>query len=184
MDGIAPGIIAITSFFLAIICLYRDLDIFLFFILLSGFNFGFLVHNFHPARIYLGDNGSLSQGYLVAVLIIEMNWGFKDVSFQLLAPVMLMAYPILDTSYVCFSRILNSRKPWIGDTNHTSHKIMKLGHSIRKSSLVVYFLTTIFCITGLALSFNDNLYPKLLLLVNILIIIIFVNKLNKVAFQK
>lgn len=108
---------------------------------------GFLVHNCPPAKIFMGDTGSLPLGFLCASLslpgIANHNWGQTEISGWatmglLLACVMLMAVPVLDTALVAITRIWSSRNPAQGGRDHTSHRLARLLASEQRS--LAFFL--------------------------------------------
>ena len=184
MDGIFPGVVTINSFFLFIFSyLIDDLQMALVFLLFFAINLGILFYNFPPASIYMGDNGSLLQGFLISTLLIKMNWQFGEVNYKLFVPVFFLGYTIFDTSYVTICRVLNGRKPWIGDINHSSHKLIKLGYSFRQSALIVYFFTTFFCISGILIYFNNFTAALLVISLNVAVISIYIRNLNQVKFN-
>jgi len=183
MDGITPGVIAIICSFISYVCFHIESELIIFFIALSGLNLGFLYYNFNPAKIYLGDNGSLVQGYLIAVLLLEIEWGFDDISIKLFAPVLLLGYTIVDTTYVTVIRTMNGNKPWIGDTNHTTHKLVKLGFSVKQTSVIVYSLTMFYCSSGILLFILDIYYGYFILFLNIIVTFYYFYTLGKVKFN-
>jgi len=184
MDGVSPGFLTINTFFLFYFSFINNLDLASSFLVLFGLNLGFLFYNFPPAKIYLGDNGSLTQGFILSILMIEMDWNFDGINIKLFAPVFLMGYPILDTTYVVLSRTLNNRRPWIGDTNHTSHKLLKMGYSNRLSVLIIYIITIIFCLSGVLIYTLNEFFGSLIFFANVLLIMFFLYKLNSIKFEK
>lgn len=131
MDGLAAGVVAIGSGWLFVMAatngqfLVSSLLVSLF-----GATLGFLRYNFHPARIYLGDAGSLFLGFLLAVAGIRL--GFDDpVRFTWLIPVVALGVPILDTSFVTVTRLRRGVSPFSGGRDHISHRLVALGMSVR-----------------------------------------------------
>jgi UDP-GlcNAc:undecaprenyl-phosphate GlcNAc-1-phosphate transferase len=112
--------------------------------LLIGAAAGFLVHNFPPARIFMGDAGSLVLGYLLAVVSILTTYyrgGPSGVYYGVFAPVVLLAVPLYDTFSVLTLRIHERRNPMVGDTRHFSHRLLRRGMSPRKAVLTIYLAT-------------------------------------------
>ena len=114
---------------------------------IAGSCAGFLVHNLPPARIFMGDTGSLPLGFLCAGLtlpgLVNDHWGRAETTGWagtglLLACAMLMAVPVLDTALVAITRIWSSRDPMQGGKDHTSHRLARLLSSERRS--LVFFL--------------------------------------------
>lgn len=110
---------------------------------------GFLVHNRPPARIFMGDTGSLPLGFLCAGLslpgVANDHWGRPEMTGWagiglLMACAMLMAVPVLDTALVAITRIWNSRSPMQGGRDHSSHRLARLLASERRSLAFFVFL--------------------------------------------
>ena len=142
MDGLAAGIAAIAS--LTIFAIATTNDQFLVAGLavgLAGCAVGFLRHNFHPARIYMGDGGSLFIGFLVAYLGIKLQFqGGRLLSA--LVPVLVCSMAIFDTTLVTISRLAAGRSPFLGGQDHVSHRLVRLGLSVPFSVTAVYFGAT------------------------------------------
>ena len=127
MDGLAAGITAIAS--LTIFAIATDNGQFLVAGLavgLAGCAAGFLRHNFHPARIYMGDGGALFLGFLVAYLGIKLRFeGGRLVSAVM--PILVCSVAIFDTTLVTISRLATRRSPFQGGQDHVSHRMVRLG---------------------------------------------------------
>jgi UDP-GlcNAc:undecaprenyl-phosphate/decaprenyl-phosphate GlcNAc-1-phosphate transferase len=115
---------------------------------LLGALLGFLPHNFAPARIFLGDTGSLFIGYTLALLALE---GYKRVSLiTFLAPLLALAVPILDTA-LSIARRVRSRSPiFSADRLHMHHRLLDAEGSPRAAVLQFYFVTAAFCLIALS----------------------------------
>lgn len=146
VDGLAGGVGLIASLTFAF-WFYQtgDLPLALLALGLAGSLLGFLVFNFSPAKIFMGDSGSLIIGvvlYVLAVKMIEFN------EAQLIhvirgpsKPVMAMAilcYPLVDTLRVFTIRVLKGRSPFSADRNHIHHKLLSLGFSHKKTVIILY----------------------------------------------
>ena len=101
---------------------------------------GFLPWNFPHARAFLGDAGSHLVGYLLAVMAILPHFYTKQEPHQLavLAPLLVLAIPLLDLAQVSLFRTLNQKPFWIGDTNHLSHRLVRAGLSRTQAVLVLW----------------------------------------------
>ena len=106
LDGLAGGIAAIYFLMIGIIAIIFNstgLDMILSFIML-GATLGFLIHNFYPASIFMGDSGSLFLGYIISIISLL---GYKNVTFtSLIVPIFLLAIPIMDTLFAIIRRLL------------------------------------------------------------------------------
>lgn len=154
LDGLATGvsIIALTTsavtgyFFLNVTNTFVSIMMFT----LVAALIGFLPYNFHPARIYLGDTGSLFIGFMMSVFSL---YGLKNATFiTIIIPVIIMGVPITDTVYAILRRWLNNKPISQADKHHLHHRLMQMGLSHRQTVLVIYGIALIF-------SFISLLYP-------------------------
>ena len=121
---------------------------------LAGCALGFLRHNFHPARIYMGDGGALFLGFLVAYLGIKLRFdGSRSVTF--LVPVIVCSVAILDTTLVTISRLATGRSPFEGGRDHVSHRLVKLGLPVRVAVASTYFAAASIGVLALVVSRVD-----------------------------
>lgn len=154
MDGLAAGVSAISALAMGAFCLGRgDLSTAQMACALAGGATGFLIYNFNPARIFMGDCGSMFLGFSLAGLALDgTQRSAPNLVLALLIPVAVLAIPIFDTTLVSISRILNGRSVSQGGRDHSSHRLVALGLSERGAVLVFYALTALF--GGLALAAN------------------------------
>ena len=140
MDGLAAGISVISSIFIAAIFIINgQAALAAIPILLGGAVLGFLVFNFSPATIFMGDCGSMFLGFVLAATALLSEYGrFSNLTAVLLTPVLIMAIPIFDTCVVVVSRILSGRPISQGGRDHTSHRIVALGTSERRAVIMLY----------------------------------------------
>lgn len=139
MDGLAGGIVAIAGVGLAISALPENSAAAIVAGAAAGAALGFLVHNFPPARVFMGDSGSLLCGYLLAAAaLLHTASGAANVSLAVFAPLALLALPIFDTALVTTSRRLVGRPISQGGRDHTSHRLAALGLSDRGVVLLLY----------------------------------------------
>ena len=139
MDGLAAGIAAIAS--LTIFAIATTNGQFLVAGLavgLAGCTVGFLRHNFHPARIYMGDGGSLFIGFLIAYLGIKLRFQGERL-LSALIPMLVCSVAIFDTSLVTISRLATGRSPFIGGQDHVSHRLVRLGLPVPVAVGTIYF---------------------------------------------
>ncbi len=109
----------------------------------AGSLLGFLPHNFKPARIFLGDNGSLFIGYMAAAFAMLCKYQVPDATYvTLLIPVLMFGVPIYDTMSVIVVRLSRGVAPWKGDRNHFAHRLVKMGMSDRVAVVFSYFIAT------------------------------------------
>jgi UDP-GlcNAc:undecaprenyl-phosphate GlcNAc-1-phosphate transferase len=105
--------------------------------IVCGATLGFLWHNYHPAKIFMGDSGALALGFLLAAMAVEGV--LKTAATVALAgPLLVMAVPILDTSFVVLKRLKYGRRPWAADHNHFYHRFMRIGFSQRRTAAYLH----------------------------------------------
>ncbi|HUG86516.1 MAG TPA: MraY family glycosyltransferase [Euzebya sp.] len=163
MDGLSAGIATIGAASLAVIAAFNGQ--FLVGALaaaLAGCAVGFLRHNFHPARIYMGDAGSLFLGFVLAVLAIKLRF---DAPRQITAfvPLVVMALPILDTTLVTITRLLHRRNPLAGGRDHLSHRLVFVGLSVPQAVKSLYVVAVALGWLGLIVSRLDVVTAYLIL---------------------
>ncbi|WP_346207861.1 MraY family glycosyltransferase [Caldifermentibacillus hisashii] len=152
LDGLASGVstIALCSI-LAMAFLDGHLFVIFLCVALIGSNLGFLIHNFHPAKIYMGDTGSLFLGYSIAV--ISILGLFKKVTLLgFIIPVIVLALPIFDTLFAIIRRARNGEKIMKPDKKHIHHQLLSVGLSHRQTVFVMYGISLIFGILAIVFS--------------------------------
>lgn len=151
VDGLAAGIAAIsgtTLFFIAL--LKGQTDMALLSITLIGTALGFLRHNFHPARIFMGDAGATFLGFVLAS--IAVSGAFKSATLiSVLIPVLALGVPIMDAVYVIFRRMKERRPIYVADKGHTFHYLMKSGLSQKQTVTFLYLLGICFSLASIVI---------------------------------
>lgn len=139
MNGLSVGIAAIAAVFFGIISyLNGQAAVSVISFALSGAAFGFLKHNFPRANIFMGDSGSLVLGYLLAALALLGTWKSDVLTTSLMIPVLILGYPIFDTTLVSIIRTIEGRSIFQGGKDHSSHRLALLGLKRYRTVLVVY----------------------------------------------
>ena len=141
MDGLAAGIAAIASFSLALNFAANGFTTELLLVsALIGTLAGFLIFNFNPASIFMGDCGSMFIGFLLSgvVLLNQVGGRSRGIVAILAVPILILFVPIFDTTFVTVLRKLWGRKASQGGRDHTSHRLVALGLSERKAVLMLY----------------------------------------------
>jgi len=144
LDGLAAGVsvIGFSSLLVMAIIDYRIVVVYLA-IILIGSSAGFLYHNFYPAKIFMGDTGSMFLGYGMAILSILGL--FKNVALlSFIIPIIVIAVPVFDTIYAIIRRLANSRGIAMADKEHLHYQLMKMGYTHREAVLVIYAFSIFF----------------------------------------
>ncbi len=160
MDGLSAGISTIIALIIGSISVIDgDMQTALLSFVLAGATLGFLRYNFNPAKIFMGDSGSLFLGFVLSFLALSVQKNLNDTSIYIvmILPLALMVIPILDTSLVTIKRLISGRKIYMGGKDHTSHRLVAMGLSERKAVLLLYAIGLLWGITTVFLSsFKDS----------------------------
>ncbi|MBM4434401.1 MAG: hypothetical protein FJ028_04705 [Chloroflexi bacterium] len=147
MDGLAAGVAAIAAGVLVFMAPTEPAWIRLLAAATAGGCVGFLLHNFPPARVYMGDAGSMVLGFVLAALgLLLTNAAASNVALAVLGPLLVLGLPIFDTMLVTLARRIEGRPVSSGGRDHTSHRLVAHGLSERATVIVLYAIAA-----GLAL---------------------------------
>lgn len=149
MDGIVAGVVGIAALAMAAgAAALGAFDVAVLALCLSGACAGFLCFNFHPARIFMGDCGSLFLGFTISALaLVGSHRLASNLVAALLVPVAVLAIPIFDTTLVTIARVRAGRPVSQGGRDHTAHRLVALGLSERGVALLLYGSTALLCAT-------------------------------------
>lgn len=178
-DGLAAGItfIASTAFFAIA---YQTGQVYFAFlnVALAGSCLGFLVFNFHPARIFLGDAGSSFLGFSLASLAVMGEWAENEPIVALSIPLLILAVPIFDIVYITISRMLQGKvsnfREWIEyvGKDHLHHRLSNMGFSHRQTVVFIYLVCSVFAIAALVLKKATVAQSVLLVSQGVMILVI------------
>ena len=151
MDGLAAGITGIVAFFLFLSAVKGGNVVVAFLALaLAGSALGFLPFNFYPAKIFMGDSGSMFMGLVLSAIAIEGYMKSRTV-IAMIVPVIAMSVPIIDTSLAIIRRIARRRHIFHADREHVHHRLLMGGRSQRQVVLSLYFLSACFGLIAFSL---------------------------------
>ncbi len=149
MDGLAGGVSLITALFLSYFFFQGgEILLLVLTLALAGSILGFLVFNFPPAKIFMGDSGSLFLGFTLSILAIARQPKASNVFAVLGVPTLLFLLPILDTTLVTITRVLRGQSPVQGGRDHTSHRLIAFGLNERQALFVMYGVALLSGLTG------------------------------------
>jgi UDP-GlcNAc:undecaprenyl-phosphate GlcNAc-1-phosphate transferase len=161
LDGLATGYAALVFSALSILGYLNGSDnVMVLSFVCAGACYGFLFFNYHPAKIFMGDCGSMMFGYILSILTLSS--GLENVTVNILTPFFLLAFPLIDLFTTILRRIINAktsekgisylgaiRRTFEADGNHIHHRLLKLGFSQRKITAMIYAFTIASCGLGL-----------------------------------
>ena len=151
-DGGAAGTVAVITFFTFFIAYDRQqVLVSALAVVTAGATAGFLIWNRHPAKIYMGDAGSLFLGIIISVLTIRLSPGVVPTYKSVAIPVLLMAIPILDTTVAVISRLYRGISPFQGGRDHLSHRLMRIGFQRKSTAISLWSLAAFYAALALAL---------------------------------
>lgn len=185
LDGLASGISAIFFTTIMIICFFLGrtvgLDYTLTLIML-GSTLGFLIHNFYPAKIFLGDSGSQFLGFIISIISLL---GFKGtILTSVFIPLLILAVPILDTLFAILRRFIHHQKVSEADKLHLHHQLLGMKFSHRDTVLIIYAVNVLFAIVSIFYILGEqvNIYIRIgVYFILIGLVFWFVNKTNIVT---
>jgi UDP-GlcNAc:undecaprenyl-phosphate/decaprenyl-phosphate GlcNAc-1-phosphate transferase len=138
MDSLAAGIVAIAAGSFALLAIsFGRVGAAALAAIVCGATLAFLRHNYHPATIFMGDTGALALGFLLAAVAVEGVLK-TAATISLVAPFLVLAVPLLDTSFVVLKRLKYRRPPWGADQNHFYHRFLRIGFSQRKTAAYLH----------------------------------------------
>lgn len=182
MDGLASGLIIIISLtFLSIAVINRDSFSMFILIALIGAHLGFLKYNYPPAKVYMGDAGSLFSGFLLAAVAININYTPIERPVALFAPILALSLPIYDTIFLTIMRIRKKIPIFSKSNDHIALRLLTVGCSVRKSLWAMYFFGIFLAISALIITFSST-YAGLMMTVVVFLIFILVS--TRVAVLK
>lgn len=142
LDGLATGISAIVCFALLLIALYlHNFFTAIILIILAGSALGFLKYNFHPAKIFLGDSGSMFLGLILAATILIKSQYKSAAAVVLLAPLTALSIPIYDTFMAILRRSIKKDSIFVADKKHLHHRLLEFGLTQKQIVFAIYLIT-------------------------------------------
>ena len=158
MDGLCAGVATVAALSLAVLYAGYDTTAFSVALIIAGSCGAFLVYNFNPASIFMGDCGSLVIGFSIAVLSLyhgEFTAGNRLSAFAV--PLLVLMVPFLDTTLVTIIRLLSGRKASTGGRDHTSHRLVLMGLSEKRAVMFLYGIGAVSGIAGIIVSHSDSM---------------------------
>ena len=180
LDGLAGGISCIYFLTIGIISFFQNSSglgfelSFIITLIMLGSTGGFLVHNFNPAKIFMGDSGSMFLGFIISIITIL---GFKSTLMSsIIIPMFILVVPILDTFFAIIRRKLKGESVIVPDKSHIHHQLLRRNYSVRKTVLIIYLITALFSTASIIYIIVDNKIGYIIYGFLMIIFIIFVMK--------
>ena len=189
LDGLAAGVSTISAVAFFVFSYHLAQDGFtgsaspptLLAAALAGTCVGFLPHNFFPARIFMGDSGSMLVGLMLAAAattsttttdsqVFNGALGSLAIFLPLIVPASVLALPFVDLLLAVIRRVARGRSPFAPDKQHLHHRLLEIGHSHRRAVLLLYFWSAVVAFAGVGVSFAGSQWLVLWLLVSLVVV--------------
>jgi len=158
-DGLCGGVSLITTlYFLIAVALKTDVGLLILFMALFGAIFSFLLLNFPPAKIFLGNSGSHFLGFFFGAMSMYIDYATLRNSYFLAFPLFILAYPMIDTFFIIFVRLKKRIMPLMKSNDHIFLRLLSSGWSERKALLRIFLLTLLWGMCGVFLYFGMNIF--------------------------
>jgi UDP-GlcNAc:undecaprenyl-phosphate GlcNAc-1-phosphate transferase len=199
LDGLAAGIVAVAAgaFFVYAYVLSVELGLeratlaTLVSVVLVGMGLGFLPNNLFPARIFMGDTGSMLLGLLLAAATITLSGQvdpsalsrgvFLPTLLPLILPFAVMALPLADLGLAVIRRTRAGRNPFAPDKRHLHHRLLEMGHSQRRAVALMYAWTALIAGSALAVAFFPLIYAGVATAIGVVIMVFLVTRTYAVS---
>ncbi|SHJ85723.1 glycosyltransferase family 4 protein [Tepidibacter formicigenes] len=163
LDGLAAGVSAISAITISFVAYISGQEISgILLLALAGGALGFLPYNFNPAKIFMGDTGSLFLGYILSVIAIE--GAIKSAAALAIAiPILALGLPIFDTTFAIVRRKLNGKPIMQADKGHLHHRLLNKGLSQKQTVLILYAISLFLGLSAVLIS-ESSLFEAVLIL--------------------
>lgn len=184
MDGVAGSSAFVASVAFSLLAYWnRDFQVLLLVLILNGALLGFLLFNFPPARVYLGNSGSHFLGFILAAIALIISYAPMERKIALLSPILLLGFPVFDTGFLILMRIAKKRPPFKKSNDHLVLRFLKLGYSKERALSTMLYLNLFFAFCGLMISKASNLWGSVLVGVVILTSLALTIKMQKIPIH-
>ncbi len=152
LDGLAAGVSTIAAVTILLVALQQNfLVVAILTAALAGSALGFLQHNFNPAKIFMGDTGSMFLGYMLAAISI-LGAVKSAATIALIVPIVALGLPILDTAFAIIRRYMSGRPIFKPDKGHLHHRLLEMGLTQKQAVLLMYVISGCLGLSAIALT--------------------------------
>ncbi len=152
LDGLAAGVSTIASVTILLVALQQNFwTVAVLTAALAGSALGFLQHNFNPAKIFIGDTGSMFLGYMLAAISI-LGTVKSAATIALIVPIVALGLPILDTAFAIIRRYMSGRPIFKPDKGHLHHRLLEMGLTQKQAVLLMYVMSGCLGLSAIALT--------------------------------
>ena len=178
LDGLAAGVSAIASVTILLVALKQNFLLVTFLTAaLAGASAGFLFYNSHPAKIFMGDSGSMFFGFMLAGISV-IGAVKSTATITLIVPILALGLPILDTTFAIVRRYRGGKPIFQPDKGHLHHRLLSLGFTHKQAVLLMYVISAILGMSAVALTEVDSQLAILILIIVVIAIFYGAKKLG------
>lgn len=182
LDGLAAGVGSIAALSIAYVAFihgdrYGMMVVCIGMMALAGGALGFLPYNFYPAKLFMGDSGSLVIGFMIAIFSVISPLK-RSTLLAVIVPVLVLGLPIFDTLLAIVRRVLSGKPIMSPDKEHLHHRLMKSGYGQRRAVLMIYGISTIMGMAAILISRDFYREAAVLFLIALLYIYVFLTDPN------
>jgi UDP-GlcNAc:undecaprenyl-phosphate GlcNAc-1-phosphate transferase len=172
LDGLAVGVSAIMAICAMIILIQLcSPAVAIITAALAGACFGFLPYNMNPAKLFMGDTGSMFIGYILAVTsVMGLFKAYAVIAFAI--PFLIFGLPIFDMAFVSIRRVLNGKSPMSADKTHLHHRLIDLGFNQKQAVSIMYGIAAILGLTAVLIAGEGFMRAAVLVLIVFVIVIL------------
>ena len=179
LDGLSSGICSIYFITIAVIGFilnkFGGLDIIISLIML-GSTLGFLIHNFPPASIFMGDTGSMFLGFMISIIALI---GYKAATVtSILIPIIILFVPIIDTFFAIIRRVIKREPIGTPDKEHLHYQLLRMTSSPVKTVLLIYLINAVFSAISVFFVLNDDMIAIIMYIVVMIFFLFIILKTN------
>lgn len=164
LDGLAAGVSTIASITILLVALQQNFwTVAVLTAALAGSALGFLQHNFNPAKIFMGDTGSMFLGYMLAAVSI-LGTVKSAATIALIVPIMALGLPIMDTTFAIIRRYMSGRPIFKPDRGHLHHRLLDMGLTQKQAVLLMYVISGCLGLSAIALTEVNKVMGALIII--------------------
>ena len=184
LDGLAAGVSTIASVTILLVALQQNFwTVAILTAALAGSALGFLQHNFNPAKIFMGDTGSMFLGYMLAAISI-LGAVKSAATIALIVPIVALGLPILDTAFAIIRRYMSGKPIFKPDKGHLHHRLLEMGLTQKQAVLLMYVMSGCLGLSAIALTEVNKSFGILIIIVLISIACIGARKIGVLKATK
>jgi len=165
LDGLAAGVSTIASLTILLVALQQNfVSVAILTAALAGSALGFLQHNFNPAKIFMGDTGSMFLGYMLAAVSI-LGAVKSAATIALIVPIVALGLPILDTAFAIIRRYMSGKPIFKPDKGHLHHRLLEMGLTQKQAVLLMYVISGCLGLSAIALTEVNKSFGALIIII-------------------